>query len=370
VDASGRSALLKKKLGVSRDSRHKVNAAWFRIDHPIDLDDWSDDPAWRGRVDASRRLSTNHLMGEGYWVWFIPLAHGRTSVGIVADEGLHPFTRIHTFEKAMVWLEEHEPQAATVIRKHEDLGERMDFLGLRNYSHDAKQVFSADRWSLTGDAGIFIDPLYSPGSDFIGMSNGFISDLIRRDWQGESIDAIAPVYDRAYRSLAQTYLANYYRQYSLMGCPRVMTTKIAWDFAMYWGGVAIMFCGDRMCDPVFMERAQPLLQSFAFMNLAMQAYLRDWAKLSVGDDPPEPIFMDYAGLDFLSELNANLAGEYDDDALIEQMESNLRLSKDLRLEIFAEAQRTSTLLSRDEPAPVTGHFDKMFEMMRASRPGE
>lgn len=366
VDASGRTALLKKKLDLGRRARHHVNASWFRIDAAIDVDAWSVDEAFHNRVDESRRLSTNHFMGPGYWVWFIPLAHDRTSVGIVADESLHPFAGISTFEKALTWLEEHEPQVAAVIQKHEARGERMDFLALKNYTQDAKQVFSNQGWGLTGDAGLFIDPLYSPGSDFIAMSNSFISDLIVREHRGENIAPIAAIYDRAYRSLAQTYLVNYYRQYPLMGHARVMVSKIVWDFTMYWGGVAILFCGDRLCDPKFMERVNPILQSFAFTNFSMQSYFREWAKLAEGESQPEGVFIDYAGLDFLAEMNANLAENYDDDALLAQMERNLALAKSLRVEIQAEASRTSELLVKNDVAPATGHLEKMFETMRTA----
>ena len=41
-----------------------------------------------------------------------------------------------------------------------------------------------ERWALTGEAGLFLDPFYSPGSDFIGISNTYITDLIARDRQG------------------------------------------------------------------------------------------------------------------------------------------------------------------------------------------
>ena len=112
----------------------------------------------------------------------------------------------------------------------------MDFHALKNYSHDVKQTFSAERWCLTGDAGVFVDPLYSPGSDFIGIANGFVSDLIDRDLRGESIDDLAEIYDQSYRSLGRTFLVTYHRQYPLMGKPRVMTVKVVWDFVMYWGG--------------------------------------------------------------------------------------------------------------------------------------
>lgn len=365
IDASGRTAMLRKKLDLSRDCRHKVNAAWFRIDHPIDPDDWSEDRDWQNRVDEPRRLSTNHLMGEGYWVWIIPLAKGRTSVGIVAEDSLHPFKRLNTFDKAMSWIEAHEPQLASVILAN--LDKRMDFLALKNYSHDVKQMFSSHRWGLTGDAGIFVDPLYSPGSDFIALANGFICDLIQRDLSGESIDIAVSTHDRAYRSLTKTYMFNYYRQYPLMGHPRVMITKIVWDFVMYWGGVAAIFCADRMYDRSFMERANPLLQRFALSNVSMQAIFRNWAKFSIPETPTEGTFVDYAGMEFLANLNRNLNEKFDDDGLIAQIEANLRLAKELRLEIIVEANRTSCKPIRKADASVTGHLDEMFRLRDSGR---
>ena len=79
----------------------------------------------------------------------------------------------------MAWLHEHQPQVARSLEKPEHT--LQDFLFLRHFSYDCKQVFSGDRWALTGEAGLFLDPFYSPGSDFIAMSNTFISDLIEKD---------------------------------------------------------------------------------------------------------------------------------------------------------------------------------------------
>ena len=43
-----------------------------------------------------------------------------------------------------------------------------------DFSYGCKQVYSgADRWCLVGEAGAFLDPFYSPGSDFIAMANTF-----------------------------------------------------------------------------------------------------------------------------------------------------------------------------------------------------
>lgn len=366
IDASGRASLLKRQLGVAKASRHAANAAWFRIDHPIDIDDWSDDLQWSSRLKHSRRLSTNHLMGEGYWVWLIPLAGGRTSVGIVTDAELHSFAEISSYDRALEWLERHEPQCADVVRRLDH--ERLDFKALRHYAHDAKQVFSADRWGLVGDAGLFLDPLYSPGSDFIGVANCYLGDLIARDLRQEDIAEVAERYDRAYRSLGRTYLVNYHRQYPIMGSPRVMTTKVIWDFAMYWGGVALLFFSDRLCDERFVERTHPIMQRFAALNIRMQALFRDWAANSRDGEPRPGAFVDYAELEFLARMNAELKHPYDEEALLAKLESNLALAEALQLEIRAEA--AYWMPGRPGVCAQPARSEHLSAMFRTMRPAD
>jgi flavin-dependent dehydrogenase len=357
VDASGRAALLKKKLDMARPSRHEINAVWFRFDHGIDLDDWSDDPVWQSRVQHPRSLSTNHLMGEGYWVWLIPLAKNRTSVGIVSDQRLHPFSELHTFDEAVAWLDRNEPQCAEIVRAHAD--QRMDFLAMKHYSHGVERVFSGQgRWCLTGDAGVFIDPLYSPGNDFISIANGFACDLISRGLAGEDVAAIAESYDKAYRSLTRTYMVTYYRQYPLMGNARVMTTKIVWDFVMYWGSVALLFFRDKMRDPAFMNRVRPRLEQFAYANVEMQSFFRKWADAPMAE-PRAGAFVDYAEIPFLAELNHNLHEDSDDETLLAQLDHNLELARQLKQEIHAEAS-----LKPSGETLATAHLKQMFETLR------
>jgi flavin-dependent dehydrogenase len=355
VDACGRTSILKKQLDLARSNRHDVNAVWFRIDHPIDPDDWSDDLAWRARNKYSRRMSTNHLMGEGYWVWLIPLAGDRTSVGIVSEESLHPFDELHTFDAALAWLDRNEPQCAEVVRAHAD--QKMDFLALRHFSHDAKQVYSSDRWLLVGDAGCFVDPFYSPGSDFVGIANGFCCDLITRDLSGNDIVELAIIYDKSFRSLARTFLLNYQRQYPLMGSGRVLCTKVIWDFVMYWGGIALLFFRNKFVDPSFMERARPSLQGFAQLNVGMQAFFREWSSLEQSSAAAGS-FIDYAEIEFLAELNRNLQRECDDNALLAQLDQNLSLAQALAQEIRAEA--------RGAGAATTSHLSEVFSAMAPS----
>ena len=96
-------------------------------------------------------------------------------------------------------------------------------------------MFSGRRWALTGEAGLFLDPFYSPGSDFIAMSNTYITDLIAHDRAGHALEARAQLYDQIYHSFYESTLALYTDQYPLFGDPEVLPVKVIWDYTYYWG---------------------------------------------------------------------------------------------------------------------------------------
>ncbi|HVG40626.1 MAG TPA: tryptophan 7-halogenase, partial [Chitinophagaceae bacterium] len=240
IDATGRNGVLKRKLHLKKEIDHDINAAWFRLDAVIDVDYWSDDTTWRQFVDPGRRrLATNHLMGEGYWVWIIPLVSGKTSIGIVADPRFHPFNEFNTFEKAMNWLNQHEPLAATMLNKHID--KQMDFKVMKHFAYDTKQFYAADRWAVTGEAGAFMDAFYSPGSDIIALGNSWITDLIVRDLNGENITLRTTIYDLAHKELINGWITLYRNMYGLFGKTQIMLMKIIWDWASYWAIPNVLF---------------------------------------------------------------------------------------------------------------------------------
>jgi flavin-dependent dehydrogenase len=330
VDASGRAGLLKRKLGLVRPSGHAANASWWRYKTRLKVDDWSDDPAWAARVPTRRRwLSTVHMMGKGYWLWFIPLGSGSHSVGIVADPALHPFNRINRYERALDWLREFEPQAADVCEAH--TGELEDFLALQHFAHGCARVFSPDRWALTGEAGVFTDPFYSPGSDFIGMGNDCIADLIARDVRGEDVSARAESFNQTYLRLFDAFIRLYEGQYPIMGNAQVMTAKITWDNGAYWAITALLFFQRRYRRPEFIASIEPMMRRFFVLHARMQSFFRAW------DQADRRSYAD-AGrnvldVDFLRHLQSSLSDPMmDDDSLRARLEENYAL-----LEAFAQS---------------------------------
>ena len=312
VDASGRAALLRKKLGLQKKSAHHCGSVWFRIKDEIDIDQWSNDPAWRERVEPNlRRFATNHLMGEGYWVWIIPLSSGATSVGIVVDPDFHPITDMRTFDMALAWLRKYEPQCADVVERN--LDKVLDFKVLANFSNDCEKVYSTDRFLLTGVAGPFLDPFYSPGSDFIALGNTMITDIISRDRAGEDVDVVTEFYNDTFLDVFRGALNIYDHQYSIWGNPQVMTCKLTWDYSYYWGVFALLFFNNKFTDFGFLFGAAQDINKIQMLSSNMQKFFREWNELSNKKD--EDFYVDQFDVDYLYELHKGMEVISPDDVL-------------------------------------------------------
>lgn len=372
VDAQSRASLIKRQLGLATDNGHHVNAVWFRIGERIDLADWSDDDAWLGRCDPDlpRWLSTNHLMGPGYWVWLIPLSSGSTSVGIVADPALHPLEELRSFDGAMDWLHRHQPRCAAAVDAQRD--KLQDFRFLKHFSHGCEQVFSHDRWALTGEAGVFLDPFYSPGSDFIAISNTYICDLIRRDRAGEKIGNLAGLYQRLYFSFYESTLELYRDQYPLFGHARVMTLKTLWDYAYYWAVLAQLYYREKLTDFTLLARHADALDRARELNTRLQDAFREWARIEP-DQPPPGVFVNQNAMPLMVRLNRELVEPAEGGALDERLRNNFAMLEDLAAELaaMAPAEIAATIPAdgdreRDD-GPVLAGLPEAFQGRVAAR---
>ena len=321
VDAAGRAGLLKRQLGLVRPSTHGANASWWRFRSRIKIDDWSNDPAWKARVPSGLRWhSTVHLMGGGYWFWLIPLGSGSHSFGIVADGDLHPFSRINRFERALDWLREFEPQAAEVMEAH--ASELEDFLALQHFAHGCARVFSPDRWSLVGEAGVFTDPFYSPGSDFIAIGNDYTTDLIIRDARGEPIGERTEAFNGMYLRLFDAFIRLYDGLYPVMGNAQVMTAKISWDNSTYWLVTALLFFQRRLVRPEFIASIDPLLRRYFLLHARMQQFFKAWDRADAGAQY-ESASLNIVGVELMRKWQAALGAPLaDDETLRARLETN------------------------------------------------
>jgi flavin-dependent dehydrogenase len=359
VDACGRAGLIKKKRELAEPNSHDANAVWFRIGERIAIDDWSDDPAWRACCTPQARwLSTNHLVGDGYWVWLIPLASGSHSVGIVADAALHPLASMNTFDKAMEWLSLQQPRVFDAL---DDKRDRLqDFAFLRRFSYGCRQLFSGERWAITGEAGLFLDPFYSPGSDFIAIANTYICELVARDLGGRPIAAHAGIFDQIFHSFYESTLALYEGQYPIFGDAEALPAKVLWDYTYYWGILAQFFFQRRLTDLASFSALRDELAHCQALNREVQALLRAWSAARRRDAIANPATMlDQASLPWFAALNESLLERgLDDERFRERIRQSTRQMRMLAREI-EERTMTSCLATnvRDAAAALVRTLD-------------
>ncbi len=342
IDTASRASPLKRHLDLAADNDHTGHAVWFRVAEALRVDDWSSNANWQQRCGEHKRwLSTNHLMGSGYWVWLIPLASGATSVGIVADPALHKPSALRNFPSVLRWLDKHQPRLAEALRDCDLL----DFHQLGRYSHGCKQVFSDDRWGLSGEAGVFLDPYYSPGTDFIAFSNTMLVDLMARERQGADIRLHSRLYQQMYFSFYKDTLQLYQGQYPGFGDSHLMAIKTIWDFAYYWGILACLFFNGAMTNLDAMASVRNDVLVTQKNNRRLQMLFRERAARGLRLKEAGR-FVNLAAMPLMVQLNTQLCEPVEGAAFAERIRGNVKVLEEL-------AQLMESLLVDGATGPVS-----------------
>jgi len=238
VDASGLSAMLARKNGWWRaNADHPTAAAWTRWKG---VKDWDGRelaekfPEWSAAQYGTRGTATNHIIGDGWWSWWIPLKGGDVSVGVVWDQRLVDFPRDGNGigERLRTFLSNH-PVAREILEDAEFIGEDMHWR--KNLAYHST-TFAGDGFALVGDAGAFLDPFYSPGMDWIGFTASCAADLITRQRNGAEM--ALEKYNRDFTvSYQRWYEALYQNKYDYIGEFDLLDLAFRLDLSLYYWGV-------------------------------------------------------------------------------------------------------------------------------------
>jgi len=240
VDASGVAALLARRNGWFRpNTEHPTAAAWSRWKN---VKDWDGDelarkyPEWRAACFGLRAPATNHMVGDGWWAWFIPLKGGDTSVGVVIDQRLASLPEEGPIgERIKRFLSRH-PLARELLEEAQ--WEEGDVHWRKNLPYFST-VFAGDGFALVGDAGAFIDPFYSPGLDWVSFTTVSTVRLIVEQRKGA--EPLAELVERHNRGFCASYdrwfRAVYKDKYEYMGEFDLMRLAFVLDIGLYYTGV-------------------------------------------------------------------------------------------------------------------------------------
>jgi FADH2-dependent halogenase len=148
VDASGRSGLLARELDLRRHEPRLANVAVYAH--------FSGVPRLPGERSGDIRIVARRDAG---WFWLIPIDQRLMSVGAVLPQALYLELEKGSPEQMLAALVAETPAAAELMR---DAVREWPARVERDYSYAAR-AFAGDRWLLAGDAGAFLDPVFSTG---------------------------------------------------------------------------------------------------------------------------------------------------------------------------------------------------------------
>ena len=156
VDASGRAGLMAKKFDLRTDEPLLANIAIFAhyTGVPRLPGDRPDDIRLIARSDAG-------------WFWLIPISKDLMSVGVVLPKALYAGRTQGTPEERLADAIADTPAAAELMR---DAQRAWPVRVEKDFSYSASK-YAGDRWILAGDAGSFLDPVFSTGVS-IAMESG------------------------------------------------------------------------------------------------------------------------------------------------------------------------------------------------------
>ena len=239
VDASGVTTLLASQEGWRQpNTAHPTTAVWARW---TGVKDWDGlelaqrHPEWARACYGLRGTATNHLLGDGWWAWFIPLKGGDVSVGIVFDERLVRWPEGGALgQRLKDFLLQHPVGRELLAGAQWREGD----VHWRRHLPYSSAVYAGDGFVLVGDAAAFLDPLYSPGMDWIAYTTTRAADLIGAQQDGRELGPLIEQHNRDFtRSYERWFQALYRDKYEYLGEFDLLRLAFKMDLGLYYLGI-------------------------------------------------------------------------------------------------------------------------------------
>lgn len=174
LDASGFGRLLPRLLQLDTPSAFPPRGALFTH---------VEDRIGTGRFDRNKILITVHPAHCDVWYWLIPFSDGRSSLGVVGSrEFLARYAGSET-ERLQALVGE-DPGLATLLGAALWDTPARQIVG---YAASVKSLWGPG-FALLGNAGEFLDPVFSSGVTIAFKSASLAADCLRREAEGEAVD--------------------------------------------------------------------------------------------------------------------------------------------------------------------------------------
>lgn len=228
IDTSGRGSVISRKLGLRIEEPRLANLAVFSH--------YSGVPRQPGRRSGDIRIVARSDLG---WFWLLPISSDLTSVGVVLPRSVA--TRFADLEPGQL-LDEAIAQTPAVGRLLESARREWPVRVEKDFSFGSRS-YAGDRWLVAGDAGSFLDPVFSTGVA-IALESGLeaaqavaaglaANDLSARRFAG--FDRRQRLRYRSYRRFVLGFYTPEFRDLFFADPPpERMFRALATVFAGYW----------------------------------------------------------------------------------------------------------------------------------------
>lgn len=174
LDASGFGRVLPRLLDLESPSGFPVRQALFGH---------IEDCITSTQFDRNKIRITVHPQHKAVWFWLIPFSNGRSSIGVVAEPAFY-----------QAYSDNHNEALQQIIAEDSGLSALLEYAvfddkinTIIGYSANVKNLYGKG-YALLGNAGEFLDPVFSSGVTIAMKSASLAADVLDKQFKNETVD--------------------------------------------------------------------------------------------------------------------------------------------------------------------------------------
>ncbi len=173
LDASGFGRVLPRLLALEKPSNFPMRQSVF-----CHIEDNITDPSY----DREKILVTVHPKNKDVWFWLIPFSDGNCSLGVVAEAGFFEQFSGSSEQILKECLEQDE--TLSQLLKNSKIVNQVN--QINGYAADVNSLVGKN-YALLGNAGEFLDPVFSSGVTIAVKSADLAASLLIKQRNGETV---------------------------------------------------------------------------------------------------------------------------------------------------------------------------------------
>lgn len=174
LDASGFGRVLPRFLDLEYPSDFPVRQACFATVRDNITDE---------KFDRNKILITTHPVHRDIWYWTIPFSNGQCSMGVIARQEFFS-AYSENLDERVIQIFNEDAYLKELLKNSEIVRNAMQITG---YSCNVKSLHGKG-FALLGNAGEFLDPVFSSGVTIAMKSASLAAALLDRQLRGETVD--------------------------------------------------------------------------------------------------------------------------------------------------------------------------------------